>query len=852
MILTGITYQNFLPISLSGETRIMKYTWLPFFSELFNTVTSGNFNKSSLADTLPKIFGTTNGVNDFDGVAKRPPLKEIDPFTFIALFNRGDSSDINKNKRIAFCAKARELFGLAANIPSDFEGIPTFSNQSGWLFPYEFERKNGEINTLWKLAMELKENKISGDTFAQALMIKHNGPSKLTQCFYIVRPNTYLPLDKNSKALLNTHGVSNPVLEADKTNLSWLSYLELLKDAKQAFSGKSFYEVSHDAWIASNDDDNSSANSERYWWMNCNPSIWDPRTYAIGETQTYTTHNDDGNKRRVYQYFTQVKPGDLIVGYVTTPIKEIATLHEVTRSIFTDGSGREVIEFKKIKDLSRISLEDLKNTPGFANAEPLKNNQGSLFSLTKEEFEIIDSNLILSKELVNMQVVNQSWMIGAGEGAKMWQEWEQDSIITIGWDEVGDLSALKSSELLKSKYLEIYSPEKDPVMNVKGLFEFAHKIRIGDIVFAKQGRSKWFGYGRVTSDYIHDPSRPLHKNYRRVQWIKTGEWHMPDEDRVTIKTLTNLSQYPEFLVRLRDLIDGSANTLKNTRPYDVNDALDELFISKDDFVSMLDGLSYKKNIVLQGPPGVGKTFCAKRLAFSLIGSSDESRIGFVQFHPSYSYEDFVQGIRPIDGGEFQVQDGLFLQFCNQARTSKAPFVVIIDEINRGNLAKIFGELLMLIESDKRSEKVHLTYSQNGETFSVPDNLYIIGTMNTADRSLSLIDYALRRRFLFFTLKSEILSKGFEEHLARLGVDINGVKWIQGKIGKLNDIIRNDTKNLGAGFEIGHSYFSHKPSHVSFKQWFSSILKHEIEPLLREYWYDDAEKVLELSSLLKAA
>lgn len=445
----------------------------------------------------------------------------------------------------------------------------------------------------------------------------------------------------------------------------------------------------------------------------------------------------------------------------------------------------------------------------------------------------------------------QSWMMAPGENGKFWNECLEKSIISLGWDEMGDLSELSDQYTLKEKYLEFFKPEKNPVMNVKALFEFAHKIKKGDLIYVKQGRSKWFGYGKVLSDYLFDDTRPEHKHYRKVEWLKTGEWEMPEDGKVTIKTLTNLSQYPDFLERLKKLINGQSSQQKSVKQFSVEDALREVFIQKEDFLSMIEALKYKKNIILQGPPGVGKTFSAKRIAYSLIGQEDESRIGFVQFHPSYSYEDFVQGIRPVDG-EFKLKNGLFMDFCNEARKSEKPFVVIIDEINRGNLAKIFGELLLLIEADKRKEKVRLAYSLNGEEYCVPENLYIIGTMNTADRSLNMVDYALRRRFMFFTLKPEFSSQVFIQTLREMKLTDENIRFIQERLSQLNSIIVNDRRNLGPGFEIGHSYFSRKPNDVAFDKWFAGIVRMEIEPLLKEYWYDDIEKVAEITKTLKVA
>ena len=476
-----------------------------------------------------------------------------------------------------------------------------------------------------------------------------------------------------------------------------------------------------------------------------------------------------------------------------------------------------------------------------------QNNLIQRLNLTEDDSEV-DENADSS---IDVDDNFQCWMMAPGENGRFWTECLEKSIISIGWDKMGDLAAYPDQDTLKTKYVEVFKPEKNPVMNVKGLFEFSHKIKKGDLIFAKQGRNKWLGYGRVISEYIFDDSRPEYKHYRKIEWIKTGEWEMPEDGRVTIKTLTNLSQYPDFLNRLKALIDGEQMQRGNYKSYTAQDALSEVFIRQEDFHSMIEALKYKKNIILQGPPGVGKTFSAKRIAYSIIGQENDSRIGFVQFHPSYAYEDFVQGIRPVDGS-FAIKNGLFMDFCNEARRSEKPFVVIIDEINRGNLAKIFGELLLLIEADKRNEKVRLAYSQAGEEFSIPENLYIIGTMNTADRSLSLVDYALRRRFMFFTMKPEFLSQVFVETLKEMQLTDENIRFVQDKLSQLNSIIVNDRSNLGPGFEIGHSYFSRKPTEVSFEKWFASVVRMEIEPLLKEYWYDDVEKVNEITKTLKVA
>ena len=427
--------------------------------------------------------------------------------------------------------------------------------------------------------------------------------------------------------------------------------------------------------------------SQNFWWLNANPKIWRIDSYELGDIQSYTSHNDKGNKRRIYKYFEEAKPGDLVIGYESTPVKQIKAIFEITEGLHIDDNEGEIINFE-IKEIVKdpISWDELKETKGLENCEVFINNQGSLFSLTADEFDIIrdlidEKNIITEKEIEKIEIKHYS--------------------------------------------------------------------------------------------FSDDPEKP--------------------------------------------------------------------FLDEQEIKEITHSLEVKKNIVLQGPPGVGKTFVAKKIAYEMMKNTDDTKIRMIQFHQSYAYEDFIQGIRPSEKS-FKVKNGIFYDFCKKAELEPdQKYFFIIDEINRGNLSKIFGELMMLIESDKRGKySVPLTYSEKDDAlFSVPENLYLIGTMNTADRSLAIVDYALRRRFRFITLEPKFNSR-FKEFLSSKGFSKDFIQEMTSKLNLLNAKIKTD-KNLGAGFLIGHSFFCNANSENE-RKWFENIVKFEIRPLLEEYWFDDSEKV----------
>lgn len=458
------------------------------------------------------------------------------------------------------------------------------------------------------------------------------------------------------------------------------------------------------------------------------------------------------------------------------------------------------------------------------------------------------------------------WAISPGENARLWEDFKHNSIIAIGWDQLGDLMRYDNKEAIRKELQRIESTESSKVNDTLACYEFSRVMQIGDYVFVKKGLRTIIGFGQVTSDYFYDNSRPEYHHVRSVRWLSEGAWEIPEEmTHIAVKTLTDLTPYQSWLEAILDLI-GYQSSLDNEkpsltldipqpRPFSKEDALAGLFLDEDTFDEILARLKYKKNIILQGPPGVGKSFIAKRLAYTLIGFKDDEKVEMIQFHQAYSYEDFIQGFRPNEDGKFFLKNGVFYNFCKKAqRDVEHPYVFIIDEINRGNLSKIFGELMLLVEPDKRGKEfaMPLTYSESSdEKLYIPDNVHFIGMMNTADRSLAMVDYALRRRFSFVNLEPQFSSPKFTQFLLEKGVEEVLIEKIITRITKVNEQITQD-HNLGWGYCIGHSFFCpNETIDQHGNAWYQQVITYEIAPLIREYWFDDSDKADAIIKSLRA-
>ena len=442
---------------------------------------------------------------------------------------------------------------------------------------------------------------------------------------------------------------------------------------------------------------------------------------------------------------------------------------------------------------------------------------------------------------------------------KTWESFYQRGFMALEEceEKVGDLTQYETPTTLGAA--AGMAPQRAKIQSLKHFRD----AELGDIVIAAKGKSTILGIGLITGAYSYQPRKSDFPHLRKVDWVITralsipsislpGRHFVPISNWERVHSLYQ-EHYPELTATLAALETPTHTLLQEDsekylfKGYTRKEALEELFLDEISLDKILHVLSRKKNIVLQGPPGVGKTYIAQKLAFLQTGYQDRSRIEGVQLHPSYAYEDFVQGIRPGKGGGFERVNGIFLSFCERARKDpNRPYFFILDEINRANLSQLLGELFMLLEPDKRSAQfaLPLTYAESPmERFFIPPNLHLIGTMNTADRSLASMDFALRRRFAFIDLKPEFGDK-FQRHLHSMGVEADLIQRIVQGISRVNGHIRQDPY-LGKGYEIGHSFFCHLDPTEEESSWYRLIIETEIGPLLASYWPEQPERVEKL-------
>lgn len=575
----------------------------------------------------------------------------------------------------------------------------------------------------------------------------------------------------------------------------------------------------------------------KFFLFQANPKIWDLQEALRNQSLT------EFNMSRLKG---EVVPGSMVILWSSGERRGVYGLARVTSGVRHRTTNVE--EFSNL-DRDCVELEVVANwhdSPVLATEVEHFNwfppvMQGSNFRSTAEAF----FGLIEWRARRQEGVGHRIWKLAPGENSKYWPQFLSRSMASIGWD-IGNLSNLESEEVMEELVKDRYPNDaEDRSATARTLFAINRRFLPGDYIVGKDGFAGYNGVGRVTSGYRYvNPVEGADCHQVGVDWFEK-EYKAPCL-RKHRPTLTELTGHTEELRHIESLYGFEFENHKTDggRVAQPRDWFASSFLPEDVLESILSGLEHKKNVILQGPPGTGKTFVAKLLAYAMMKEEDDARIEMVQFHQSYSYEDFIQGFRPRKEQGFERRDGVFYRFCERAkRDLDRPYFFVIDEINRGNLSKIFGELMMLIEADKRGEKhrVQLTYSSGGEHFFIPANVHIIGTMNTADRSLAMVDYALRRRFAFFDVEPQFSESKFPKFLRQQGLKKSFSKDLCERMKALNKTIAEDP-NLGKGFEIGHSYFcSGMEKGMDEKAWFNSIVEFEIGPQLREYWFDNLDE-----------
>lgn len=827
----------------------MQFDWINFYSEFATKLLEFKNNRAELIADIQSAYSAIN--MKLPKLESEDSIIDIDPFTVFGLFNKG----ITNANRTAILESFANVFNIKSKVPDNFDGIPVLNNLKATYYGFKDDRQVADIDNLWGLyesAINLAEKDDAAnreifikwyDTVHDQLGIRWN----ITMGLYWIRPYEFINLDsRNRWFIVDPDNMPVDFVNSVKKKLNKVPYaaeylaikdacLHALKDGNYEY--KNYPELSYKAWIVS-----KQVNQEKA-----------------------EVKGKKSSKAAFLRWF--------------------APLIQALRDLGGSGTPAEVRA--KIIENEQLSEDEINQTRGKNNVNKFENEvafarnylvnagyidksvygiwtlteAGKSVDMTSEMASDIFKNVLSSnpsKQGKNIDALADEdvhtvryWLYAPGEGSCMWDEFYTSGIMAIGWGEIGDLSKFDSKDAMKIKMREVIDESLSYKNAAHATWQFANEMKIGDIVFVKKGMHQIIGRGVVMSDYEYDNTRDdEYKNIRQVDWTHNGEW--PHPGQAVMKTLTDITSYTDYVEKLNSLFEDETeedaeDVEKTYPPYTKEDFLSEVFMPEEEYDKLSGILRIKKNIILQGAPGVGKTFVAKRIAFSMMGVKDVERVMMVQFHQSYSYEDFIMGFRPSTDG-FELKRGAFYNFCKKAEIDgDNDYFFIIDEINRGNLSKIFGELFMLIENDKRGVSLQLLYSD--EKFSVPKNIYIIGMMNTADRSLAMLDYALRRRFAFFEIKPAFTTDGFREY--RMSLENEKFDKLIACVESLNNVISND-ESLGDGFCIGHSYFCNLLPDTINDQVLSGIVESELIPLLKEYWFDEPTKVKDWSSNLRSA
>lgn len=803
-------------------------SWTKFYSEFATKLLDYSKDRSLLVEKIMKIYKDI-GIQ-IPKLEKDNDLKDIDPFTAFGLFNKR----IKDENRIKILKAVANEFFVKSDIPQSFEGIPILNNQKATFYYFIGEREEHDIDNLWAVFEAALNYSDKQSEKNKAELIKYYDKVQnqigvrwnITMGLYWIRPYTFLNLDSRNREFI-----------IDPKNLPE-DFIKTLNKLKSVPSGEQYIQICEDC--------NKILKSGDYPYDNF-PEL----SYSAWQTTIQVQEDEDIElKAEFLKWFRPL----------------LGALKELGGSATPAEARRQIIKNEKMSDeevsktRGKTKVNKFENEVAFARsylvvAGYIDNSVHGIWSLTEKGKSVEMTDKLTLEIYKSVAAAKQPkaikppiedntvryWIYSPGENASYWEEFYKSGIMGIGWGDIGDLKLYKTKDQMKKKMKECYGEEYSYKNSAHATWQFANDMKPGDIVFVKKGMHLVLGRGVVTSEYEYKADETgEYLNQRKVNWTDKGEWKHPGQ--AAMKVLTDITSFMDYVSKLNALFeeDMSENVEEKEVSYPVytpEDFLEDVYMSMENYVILTNLLRNKKNIILQGAPGVGKTYAARRLAYSMIQKEDKERAMMIQFHQSYSYEDFIMGFRPSSTG-FELKKGPFYNFCKKAEIdSENEYFFIIDEINRGNLSKIFGELFMLIENDKRGIELQLLYSD--EKFSIPENVYIIGMMNTADRGLAMLDYALRRRFAFFEFSPAFDTEGFIKY--RVAKNNSKFDKLIDTIERLNIEIEKD-QTLGRGFRIGHSYFCTDDEFEINDMWLNSLVAYELVPLINEYWFDEPGKV----------
>lgn len=799
-----------------------QFSWIQAYAAIAQGIYGMRNDRPRLLELFKSIFSDETGLT-FPMNTGAEELAVIDPFTFFATFNRGVSWE-KRSQIIRLVLDGLGRHDIAA--PSDYDGLPFVNNLKSWFFGGKQDRGENDIDNLWDLfcaSMEYVESpedqsrhtvmEAAFDIVRNQFCVKWN----ITIGLYWILPEYFMPLDARSRGYLAEQYGIKVKGNALPTGEEYLAIM----DAIRAATDKPFYEISADAYLW-------KPAPKTPWGWHPNLTEYDPGI----DQDTWDTLLEDP---AIFNTQARALLRRMMDAGGKATCSQLAEKYGESMNYYLGAANGMA---QRVAKVLKCPLWGEKYWPIlFYGKNASKEEKGAFLWMIRPELQ----DALKSRDLSDVPLYvdhNADKDASASDGSK--QYW---------W-----LNANRS--IWSFSEIAVGEEQSYTICNEKGnprrIFKNFLDARAGDVVVGYETTP----VKKIVA--ICEVSKPQDGERLYFKKLRDLDTPVPFSD---IKSDPVLSQCEfcknpngsffklteEEYLRLEEMLDeDDASPVQTSAKNPYTDArfLQDVFVSKFDLTAMKGLLERKKNLILQGAPGTGKTFAAKRLAYAMMGEEDDSRIGFVQFHQSYTYEDFVIGYRPNGEGGFDIQPGIFADFCSRAaRDGERSYFFIIDEINRANISKVFGELLMLIEADHRGDSIELSIDRRRLT--VPKNLFIIGMMNTADRGLALIDYALRRRFAFFDMKPALDAPGFLAMLQDTGNE---------KLGALVDAVREINKEiekdpaLGQGFCIGHSYFCMQQGVT--EEDVHGIARFEIEPLIAEYWFDDQQRVRKLTDKLE--